>query len=260
MSTSKLTALSQINPLLDNGVFAINCLSDSKSIPALLSTESLDEDADERSNLTISDEDWFSEVGKDNLPLPSDWETIPSPQSSGSDTYPFTELDIPDELTAGVSNGHKKEGHATEFYDSGSMCHISPYKELFESLLPIFPKLFTAANKQSLNAIGVGEMVIEVLNGVDVLKLCLTKVLYSLEVGYTLVSVGCLDKLSYSITFADGTCAIHDQAEDIVGQIPKSHWGLYCVVHEQESMNSATKTITIMELHKWMGHITPSVV
>ncbi|KAG1784720.1 uncharacterized protein HD556DRAFT_1216369, partial [Suillus plorans] len=85
---------------------------------------------------------------------------------------------------------------------------ISPYKERFDTLSPIPPKPFTAANKQSFNTVGTGEMVIEVPNGVDASKLRLTEVLYSPEVGYTLVSIRQLDELGYSATFADGQCTL----------------------------------------------------
>ncbi|OAX30988.1 hypothetical protein K503DRAFT_651505, partial [Rhizopogon vinicolor AM-OR11-026] len=54
------------------------------------------------------------------------------------------------------------------------------------------------------NATGIGEMVIEVPNGLDASKLRLTEVLFSPEVGYMLVSIGQLDELGYSVTFADG--------------------------------------------------------
>jgi transposase InsO family protein len=104
-------------------------------------------------------------------------------------------------------------------------------------------------------------MVIEVPNGISVSQLRLTEVLFSPDVGYTLVSIGCLDELGFSITFANGTCTIRDPADDVVGQIPKSKRGLYCVVHEREAgtANSAIETITVMELHRRMGHISPSV-
>ncbi|KAG2074324.1 hypothetical protein BDR04DRAFT_972508, partial [Suillus decipiens] len=51
-----------------------------------------------------------------------------------------------------------------ELYDLGSTCHISPFKENFDTLSGIPPKSFTAVNKQSFNAIGIGEMIIEVPN------------------------------------------------------------------------------------------------
>lgn len=119
-----------------------------------------------------------------------------------------------------------------ELYDSGSTRHISPFKERFESLSTIPPKSFTAANKQSFHA----------------------------EVGYTLVSIGRLDELGYSATFADGKCTLCDSAEEIVGQIPRTSKGLYRVVHDASSgsVHAALETVTVMELHRRMGHIAPS--
>lgn len=242
----------------DDGVFVAHNESDSESLflfPDLLSIESSDNGIAERLNFTVSDKDWFSEIDKDDVPSPSDWEST----SSGSSTHLPIESDIPVDLVAEVSSGHTKDRTITKLYDSGSTQNISLYKACFESLSPISPKPFTTANKQSFNAVGVGEMVVEVPNGINVSQLRLTEVLYSPKVGYTLVSTGHLDELGYSTTFADRTCTIHDQTEDVIGQIPKSQRGLYCVVHDAESANSATETITVMELHRRMGHISPSI-
>jgi len=128
-------------------------------------------------------------------------------------------------------------------------------------LSPIPPKSLAAANKQSFEAVGVGEMVIEVPNGLDVSKLRLTEVLYSPEVGYTLVSIGRLDQLGYTVTFTDGTCIICDSADDVVSRIPQSKAGLYRVIHEPDhgSLNAVTEHISVMELHRRLGHISPAV-
>jgi hypothetical protein len=103
-------------------------------------------------------------------------------------------------------------------------------------------------------------MVIEIPNGVDVSKLRLTEVLYSPEVGYTLVSIGRLDELGYSATFADGKCTLRDSAKEIVGQIPRTSKGLYRVVHDASSgsIHAALEMVMVMELHRRMGHIAPS--
>jgi hypothetical protein len=198
-----------------------------------------DSDDDECDRLAISDADWFSEVGDDGDPL---WDS-----------------DTPFELAA-HANDARADGPVVELYDSGSTRHISPYRSQFESLTAIPPKPFAAANKQRFDATGIGEMVIDVPNRADVSKMRLTKVLYSPEVGYTLVSIGRLDELGYSITFADGTCTIRDPSDDIVGRVARSERGLYRVVHERnpESSNSAVETVTVMELHRRMGHIAPS--
>ena len=200
-----------------------------------------DSDADERENFNVSDADWFSEVGDD-------------------EDLPCSEDNI-FELAAQASDACTNTAPVIELFDSGSTRHISPYRDRFETLKSIPPKSFAAANKQRFDATAVGDMIIEVLNGVAVSQLRLTEVLFSPEVGYTLVSIGRLDELGYSVTFADGICTICDPADDVIGQIPKSERGLYRVVHEHDSgsANSAVETITVMELHRRMGHIAPSV-
>ena len=96
-------------------------------------------------------------------------------------------------------------------------------------------------------------------NGCDVTKLRLTEVLYLPAVGYTLVSIGRLDQLGYSVTFGDGTCTICSPDDDGIGRVPKTHAGLYHVIHTgaDDGANAAVETVTIMELHCRMGHISP---
>ncbi|OJA08216.1 hypothetical protein AZE42_10343 [Rhizopogon vesiculosus] len=225
----------------DDGVFAVDTLMEPDSdLPDLLTLSDSDSDANRCETYSVNDSDWFSEVGNDeNVPWGDD------------DTF---------ELAAQVSNECAVKP-VIELYDSGSMRHISPYCDQFESLTAIPPKSFAAVNKQHFDATGIGEMVIEVPNGVDVSRLRLTEVLFSPEVGYLLVSIGWLDELGYSVTFTDGICTICDPSDDVVGRVPRSSRGLYCIVHEcnLDSVNYVVETITIMELHRRMGHIAPSV-
>jgi hypothetical protein len=146
-----------------------------------------------------------------------------------------------------------------ELYDSGMTHHLSPYRGLFSTFCNIPPKPINAANKQKFNAAGVGEMLIEVLNGMNMSKMRLTKVLYSPEISFTLISIGCIDDAGYLLIFRHGLCEIHDPDGNIVGAFPKTH-GLYRVVHEsvKEQANAANKKVTIMELHCLMGHIAPA--
>ncbi|OJA13051.1 hypothetical protein AZE42_11791 [Rhizopogon vesiculosus] len=154
----------------DDGVFAIDALTEPDSdIPDLLTLSDSDSDVDERDTYAVNDTDWFLEVGDDeDVPWVDD------------DTF---------ELAAHASNG-RVDKPVIELFDSGLMRHISPYRDQFESFATIPPKSFAAANKQHFDATGIGEMVIEVPNGVDVSKLRLTEVLFLPEVGYTLVSIG----------------------------------------------------------------------
>src|SRR5882757_27707 len=224
----------------DDGVFAVDVLYDPDSdLPDLLSLSS-DSDAGERETFDVSDTDWFSEVGYDDGDLLWDGDDAVDCAAHVGDA----------QITAPV----------VELYDSGSTRHISPYRDLFETLTPIPPKAFSAANKQRFDATAVGDMVIEVPNGVEVSQLRLTEVLFSPEVGYTLVSIGRLDELGYSVTFADGVCTIYDPTSDVVGRVPKSTRGLYRVVHGLPGdVSASAETISVMELHRRMGHISPSV-
>jgi hypothetical protein len=63
-------------------------------------------------------------------------------------------------------------------------------------------------------------MKIDVPNGIDILQLSLTKVLYSPEVRYTLVSVGHLDDKGFSLMFAGGKCTIKGPDGTLVGEVP----------------------------------------
>ena len=85
---------------------------------------------------------------------------------------------------------------------------------------------FHAANKQSMKAIGKGEMVINIPNRADITQLKLTKVLYLPEVGYTLISIGCLDEKGFIVTFSGSQCTIHGPDSSQIGAVPKIK-GLY---------------------------------
>lgn len=63
-------------------------------------------------------------------------------------------------------------------------------------------------------------MCIKVPNGMNTSKLYLTKVLFSPEVGYTLVSFRWLDQYRYTTTFNGSSCTIQDKNDSIMGQIP----------------------------------------
>ena len=107
--------------------------------------------------------------------------------------------------------------------------------------------------------VGVGELVIDVPNGVDINQLHLTKVLYLPEVGYTLVSIGRLDKNGFSAMFGGGKCVLRCPEGKCIGRVPKNPKGLYCVKHEADSANAATEAITIDQFHRCMGHISPLI-
>jgi GAG-pre-integrase domain len=83
-------------------------------------------------------------------------------------------------------------------------------------------------------------------------------VLYSPEVGYTLVSVGRLDEKGFSANFSGGKCTITGPDGNQVGEVPKNHRGLYRVDHEPESVSGAEEVLTLDQLHRRLGHISPN--
>ena len=66
-----------------------------------------------------------------------------------------------------------------------------------------------------------GELIINVPNGLTPSQLCLTEVLYSPKVSYTLVSIGKLDDAGFDVTFGGGKCTIHEKDGTVVGEVPK---------------------------------------
>jgi len=132
-----------------------------------------------------------------------------------------------------------------------------PYCDALKNFIRIPLKSFCAMNKQKMSAVGMGEMTIDVPNSTDVSKLMLTEVLYSLNVGYTLVSVRKLDDKGFELTFSGGRCTICGPIGEHIGAIPKARQGLYHVAHEEPiSVNSAKEILTLDQFHCQMRHIS----
>ena len=207
-------------------------------------------------------EDWFSEIGDESNSGRIASELFEANSDCGSLVSDDTDSETPIWDEAVVSD----EAHITtestpraEVYDSGCSKHISPYRDDFRNYSEISPKSFRAANKQSFSAVGIGEMTIDIPNGVISSQLHLTEVLYSPEVGYTLISVGKLDESGFCTTFYNGKCTIKGPDGNYVGNIPKTSRGLYRVDHEPDSVNEALEQLTLDQFHRRMGHISPEV-
>ena len=130
--------------------------------------------------------DWFSKVEEDKL---SDDLADNLSETSFEEIAAGIGEDDMEEVDTIISEGFGPAGQV-DLYNSGSTQHLSPYRDQFTTYQEIPPKSFTAANKQKFHVVGSGEMIIEVLDGADVSKMKLTEVLYLLEIGYTLVSIG----------------------------------------------------------------------
>src|SRR6202522_4191402 len=173
---------------------------------------------------------------------------------------PEEERDVEDLLdTSGMALLVAESGQAAgtaELYDSGCTNHISPYRNRFENFQTIIPRHFRAANKQTFSSTGKGELVIDVPSGTGDTQLRLHDVLYSAEVGYTLVSVGRLDEAGFTVKFGGGKCVLVGEDGVEVGVVPKTSTRIYKVEHEEAVANVAEERLTLDALHRRMGHIS----
>ena len=136
----------------------------------------------------------------------------------------------------------------TELYDSSCTNHISPYKSNFDNFQTIETRHFCAANKQTFSTIGKGELVFDIPNNSGTTQFWLQEVLYSPEVLYMLVSIGCLDKDDFSMTFGGGRCTIRDANKEVVGVILKTSARVYKVEHE-EIVSGAEERLSLGSFH-----------
>ena len=211
-----------------------------------------------------SDSDsWFSERRSDRTG--SDWKTEELSGVNGSEHGSLIDVDLdsvvatePNELAALIGVG-KVGLPCAEIYDSGCSKHLMPYHDALENFVEIPPKTFQAPNKQTMSAVGMGKMMIDVPNGADISQLRLTKVLYSPEVSYTLILVSQLNEKGFKIIFSGGRCSIKRPDGKRVGAVPKTK-GLYCVVHDEpETAHVADEELTLDQFHHRMGHISAGI-
>ena len=71
---------------------------------------------------------------------------------------------------------------------------------------------------------------------------------------YTLVSIAALDEEGYHAHIGAGHLGLTSPQGERVGRIPCTSGHLYKVVHALDSAN-AIKPVSVMELHRHLGHI-----
>ena len=115
-----------------------------------------------------------------------------------------------------------------------------------------------AADKRTFNAIGRGNMYVDVPNGKRTSRVLLRDVLYSPSMNITLVSIGGITSSGSSVLFNGNVCRIFDQSKALIAEIPKQN-GLYrTYTPRPEStgyVGRVKEVLTIDELHRRMGHV-----
>jgi hypothetical protein len=174
-----------------------------------------------------------------------------------------------EDVVAAIEHAERTSGARVELYDSGSTCHLSPYHADFQNFEDLPARPFKTANTQQFDAVGCGNHVVEVPNGLETTRLLLHDVLYAPAVGYTLVSIGRLDILGYHASFGDRKLEIHNPNGHRIGVIPRTGHGLYRIVvpasycpigFRDIDETAAVEKVTLCELHHHMGHIAPNIV
>jgi GAG-pre-integrase domain/Integrase core domain/Pol polyprotein, beta-barrel domain len=111
-------------------------------------------------------------------------------------------------------------------------------------------------------AVGIGSMRVGIPNGKMTTHVTLKDVLYCPDLAFTLISLTCCDAAGYSVLLKDQKCLIRDKRGTLLGQVPLPlSNGLYKVEHESTAAATSTtcKVLTLDELHRRMGHISPQV-
>jgi gag-polypeptide of LTR copia-type/Zinc knuckle len=125
--------------------------------PLLLNYESDTDDED----YGDCEGDWFSDAENQVNELSGTDES--NTHSFVSDSSNLLAADLEDTHAVSVNvNSPVANSPHVEVYDSRCTRHITPYRDAVQTLIKISPTSFQASNKQSFNAVGMGEMIIDV--------------------------------------------------------------------------------------------------
>jgi hypothetical protein len=187
-------------------------------------------------------------------------------KNDDADNFVMLTYSLPDDPTALVvtSNFTVKAHTASEtagiILDSGASRHFSPDHLKLTNYKEISPEPIRATDGHTFSALGKGDLKLKLPNGDQKpTPIMLRNVYYSPQMAFTLMSVSCVDQARFSLFIKNRACAICSSKSNIIGCIPLV-WGLYQVsgMFNQSSIpsaNSASKLMSISELHYKMGHV-----
>ena len=129
--------------------------------------------------------------------------------------------DLPDEGVAPVSSfagvvlaGTEATCNAeSELYDSGASHHMTPFHHHLINFTPIASCPIMAANKQVFHTTGKGDMRVEVPNGNTTTTILLKDVLYTSDMGITVISISCITSAGYAALFHANFCQFFDSVQ-----------------------------------------------
>ena len=145
-----------------------------------------------------------------------------------------------------------------ELFDSGASRHMTGHRKRLTNFTEIEARPITAADKRTFNVTGKGDMYIDVPNGSETSRILLRDVLYSPNMGVTLVSIGKITDAGCTALFHGSSCRIFDSSRTLLAEIPKQY-GLYRTFTPHLETGGlagwVAEVLTIDELHRRLGHV-----
>jgi hypothetical protein len=222
MEPLKDTNAGDISEDLDNDVLDLMSVSDpsdkGSEMPDLVSVSYSSEGSSDSEN-----DDSADEIGDSfDIPIEMVDEAVDCGIKPEMHTYSTAML---------ASIASASQNRKIKLYDSGASCHMSPYHQNFINFVRIKDQTFTAADGQEFMAMGLGEMHIELPNQKSMSQILLKDVLYALNMGVTLISIGKIASVGFKMIFHKDLLKIFGPRDSVLGCIMVQK-GLYCVEHE----------------------------
>ena len=105
-----------------------------------------------------------------------------------------------------------------DLYDSGASRHMSGHCHHFTNFIKIEPRPITTADKRAFDAVGKGDMLINLPNGNATSTILLKNVLYAPSMGVTLVSISQIATAGSTVVFSSDSCRLFNTSQKLVGK------------------------------------------
>ena len=105
-----------------------------------------------------------------------------------------------------------------DLYNSGASHYMSGHCHHFTNFVKIEPRPITAADKWAFDAVGKGDMLIDLPNGNAISTILLKNVLYAPSMGVTLVSISWIAAAGSTVVFSGDSCRLFNTSWKLVGK------------------------------------------
>ena len=143
--------------------------------------------------------------------------------------------------------------------DSRASRDYCPDRAKFTNYKSVHRKI-TTADGRSLNAVGMGDLHLELLNGSGKMKTVFENAIHAPDMAFTLISISRLNKAGLSATFRKGMCTIKNLKNITIATIPNSN-RLYKIAARKcqgasKTAKTASRKMSVTEAHRKLGHIS----